>query len=362
MRVQRSGRPWTLTALAALPALAGCAPFVMHQERVYVSLDRLLERHSALVSLAELPGSRIRRVVPEPGPIQSYRELPEPLKPLRNGNAEGQAEEKDDNDASSSERLVALEASMQARADAAKARDVRLMRSALASERAQAMREAEERISSKQNTLERKARPRLRDLDLRILALTAQRGSLAAGPPDDVEQALRDAKAARRQIEARLTSEIASFRNAEYAAVRGRIEEREADIEREIGIADAARRREIQIALRRHREALAATGRSLPRETQEPRTERHEASARLAPSRGVAGWTDVRAAPYREAHVGDAAKLVRSVRQQALRDLREHVSRICAERGWVPVFAPRPGAPDRTMEIARALLKDGLLQ
>lgn len=377
MGVKRSGSPWALAVAAASSVLFGCAAAKTRPAPVYVSVDRLLDRHPALADLARLPGQTGGSATPRTEWRVSFRgrmetvspgsrvRLPAPLRPIEVGRDSAAASDAS-LDASGAERLVALERSMRSRAGAAKARDVRLMRAAIAAELAQAIREVEDRIAAEQGELTRRAHPRLRDLDLRILALTAQRGSLAAGRPEDVEHALGQAKAEKRQYEARLKADMAAVRMRHYAAVRERMERREADLEREVGIAEAERAREVEIALRRHRAALSEARRSLPRDDQDARSAAKPGLPRVTRPIGndrlwyTGGWSvgPARAQESRTPNV----ELLRDVRDRARRDIVLHVERVCATRGWSPMFSPRPGTPDKTGVIATALAEDGLLR
>ncbi len=375
---KRSGSPWALAVAAASSVLFGCAAAKTRPASVYVSVDRLLDRHPAMADLALSPGQPGGSAPPRTewrasvrGPTKpvspgSRIRLPAPLRPKEVGRDRAAVSDAS-LDPSGAERLVALERSMRSRAGAAKARDVRLMRAAIAAELAHATREVEDRIAAEQSELTRRAHPRLRDLDLRILALTAQRGSLAAGPPEDVERALREAKAEKRQYEARLKADMAAIRMRHYAAVRERMEQREADLERGVGIADAERAREVEIALRRHRAALSEARRSLPRDDQDAVSSPakpgvHRVTRQIGDDRlWDAGTWSLEPARALEPRTS-SDELLREVRDRARRDIVLHVERVCATRGWSPVFSPRPGTPDRTGEIATALAEDGLLR
>jgi hypothetical protein len=237
------------------------------------------------------------------------------------------------------------------------------MRLTLASERADALRESEERLRRAEADILKAEQARLRDLDLKIVALQAQRGSLAAGPPEGVEEALNRAKASRKQAEADLSARLSAVRGSEAAAVRERIEAREADLERGTAVSDAARRRDDEAALRAYHEAVGAAERSLPaiEVTPEPaaspigRTERaagpaavHVRASRRAPVRGPGGNV-----------VSESDAAIRSLVRA---DLMAHAVRVGRQRGWRAVFVRSPGLTDRTDEVLSALREERFLK
>jgi hypothetical protein len=249
-----------------------------------------------------------------------------------------------------------------ARGEAARSRALRLKRASLMAEQADAIRLAEDRIASEQHERSESFRPRLRDLDLKILALSAQRGSPAAGPPEVVEAALKEARAEKRRLESSLAAELTSIRNARIAEVREKLEAREADLERSLAIEDAQRTYDAGVALSRYREALASAARSLPRdEGRGGRGEmRHPDTVQAQFIRPDAVWNPPRRVSQpKPERWPDTRQMVRSI---IYADLRAHVRRIAVQRGWRVVFERMAGAPDRTADIQRILTEERFLR
>lgn len=340
-----------------LVGAGGCSSAKKPPRTVYVSLDSLIVRHPAYAGRE--PGG-VRQSVRMPS--ESDRDMPQLPAPLQIRPGPGRSDTADDRAVNAaSSRLEELERRLRVRAEAARMREVRLMYATLKADRREALRDAQARIAEAQKTAQDNARPAMRALDLRIVALAAQRGSPAAGPPEEVEAALKEARAERKALDAKLSSDLAAIRMREMTAVGQHMDVREADLERALAIADAERRREVDMAMRRYREALMAAQRDTS----------FTAEARLTASPGTpegagraalkADTPEVRATPVarRSLPMRPASHLVNEL---ARADLRSHVLRIARERGWTVVFRRQPGCPDMTGVVVETLTKERFLR
>ncbi|MBM3494947.1 MAG: hypothetical protein FJX72_11610 [Armatimonadetes bacterium] len=357
---------------AVYPWLGGCSSRAPVATEAYVSVDRLVERHPARLESSK----RWSVSVPPTRPVEPNRAAsgsvpslvaqgsqtaPEALRPFIVKRAAPQAD--DGADAVDQKRSSALRDRLAAQSRAARAREVRLMRATLLSERIEATREREDRIRRLQDAAVAAARPRMRDLDLKIVALQAQRGSPAAGPPEVVERTWREAREARRALDADLTKEHGAIRIREMADLRARLESREADLERALEVSDAQRARDDDMALRQYNEAVAGAARHLPGLADGMLVE----SVGLGPNHPGYAETDgprrPRSVSTRARPPGGRVNMDETRIDAAIRaDVKAHASRVGRLSGWHVVFERRSGAPDRTDDVLRVLIEERFLR
>lgn len=247
------------------------------------------------------------------------------------------------------DRLAALEKHTLEKLRKLDARQARLDLARLASERADKTRAAEERVQAAHNTLAVEARKKMRDLDIRLIGLRSRLGSLAGGPPAEVEAAIRKNRAERASVESQLAVDLSRIRSAEYQRVRDEMEE-------------------LEIALARRREQSMSTWLGEASQmAQNYRAYRHAWDAGLPPayipearpvkqpasSGMVSPVTRRRADEWPLAHEQDNRAWLMAVRA----DVAMVAAECAARRGWRIVSAASPQVPDRTEALA-AMLRD----
>lgn len=341
--------------LGAIVGIAGCSSREAEKDtRVYVSIDRLEPLHPAMPALNGAAGEgQAAQHAALPAPGADFGDGPPPLHPFEVAASRDQRPERESAPDSQREaRFREMEAGVTRRSEKAAARSLRLDTAALEAERAETYREAESRIQEKQRELTEVARGRLRSADLRIVALESQIGSLAAGPPQEVQAALKAAREEKAQIERRLSVELANVRGAEIRRVRETLEASEAERAHRREIDAAARSSDLLRALRAYRSTLRGAPTEIPdmRVPEPMDTGRAPVSVDASVARQAAG---ARAAGRRSSLTisGPDPELLRLIREDTLRCVR----RVAADRGWSIVLKPAPDVPDRTEEMARAL-------
>jgi len=239
-----------------------------------------------------------------------------------------------------------LTARLNARVDKYEARQIRLDYARLESERDWLRRETEEQFQQVWSRLRAQTQRRLRTLDLRIIALENQVGSLAAGPPDQVEAALRNAREERRRIEAEFASESSRLRNELYQAQRARLEELETALTRQREQEIGALRAEASATVRRYEATVTDWAGDLD--------SMHIPDTKPIWPAGVVsrlrlGRTRVSLARWPEAKPRMAAQDILQ------REVVAAVHYLAARRGWRIVTEPQRGVADRTEAMARML-------
>lgn len=312
--------------------------------RVYVDMDRLITLHPAygLLALHTRPfAARVggpRTLVGPSGPPSPASLRPFELVARRRPGSIGPR------DASLEERLTQKEAQAQQKVQRMEARQWRLDAAVLAAERMTRAREAEERIRLAHNQLTREARRKLRDLDLRMIGLQSRLGSLAGGPQDRVEAAIRRTREERADVESRLAVALAGVRSAEFQRLRQEMEEIEASLERRREQRASAWTAEANRSLQAYRGTLQAATADLPvLEVPEAHAVGSGGTTRrpLAAARPPITMRTARGPE-------DASRWRAAIRADVALAARE-----CAlRRGWQIVTARSPHIPDRTAAVA----------
>ena len=309
---------------------------------IYVRLAELVRLHPAY-GLTEATARSWPRLadkvgIPQTRPVSAIRPFGVLDTTRRRTEADGSH--------GSKARVQQLTARLNARVDKYEARQIRLDYARLESERDWLRRETEEQFQQVWSRLRAQTQRRLRTLDLRIIALENQVGSLAAGPPDQVEAALRNAREERRRIEAEFASESSRLRNELYQAQRARLEELETALthqrEQEIG----ALRAEASATVRRYEATVTDWAGDLD--------SMHIPDTKPIWPAGVVsrlrlGRTRVSFARWPEAKPRMAAQDILQ------REVVAAVHYLAARRGWRIVTEPQRGVADRTEAMARML-------
>jgi hypothetical protein len=247
-------------------------------------------------------------------------------------------------------RTRALEARTAARLQRRSARQLRLDFAALDAERVEFYRQADEKAREAETKLRADAERRLRELDLKLIALETQVGSLAAGPRPQVEAQLRETRQARADVERNLARDIARVRSEAMQEARAKLEEAETE---------RSRRRDVQFQLettqaarniRSYQASAAGPASDIPA-MQIP-----ECDNGAAP---VARSSTVNAGSSRGSWSGpqlSASAEVHHRLESAVGDDTKRVARLlAARRGWRLVDDPSPGVPNRTLEMKKML-------
>lgn|GEM_PF-3574479 len=319
---------------------------------MYVSVDRLMALHPAWAAFGHLP-QRSARDGGETAEdaVGGHWSRPEPMRPLElmgspSPNGTGSS------DAAADERLRRLGNAAERRTAVAMARRARLDYAALVAERAEAYRAAESTVAERQAAIRGAARAEIRDTDLKIVALEAQIGSPAAGPPETVQAALGAARSRKARLERRLSQDLAQVRIDEFREVRERLEQKETALSRARDIEGASRAADTARDVRSYEASLRGAQAEMPPMALPDRPNppdlgsvpTHPGSARRNAVRG-----------YSSPLTGPEPRSAETLRFALREDIQRQARRVARDRGWSVQFAPAPGLPDRTAEMAHAL-------
>lgn len=336
-------------------ALSGCAgDRRTGPVPVYVSLDRLMPLHPAV----GLTLMRTRSLDPSSGVVPTRRTTDHttsqrgmaPLIPYILPTMAARPVAQHDSE-QASDRFLDIERQTARFAEQAVRREQRQDQAAVEAERVEILRKADEQIVARQRTIDSSYRTRLRDVELRLIALGTQIGSPVAGPPEAVKTALDEARAEKRRLERERDQAIAAIRIEEIQAAREAIETIEATRTRRREIRVAERAAEIARTIALYRERIHGATQELP--PMDPISE-----ARPVFDHPPAGQSPNTADPRSMISLpADALASLSDVMLRAIRnEVKASVTDIGSELGWEIHYMRRPGLADHTADVARRLV------
>lgn len=339
---------WVLCSGLFVGALvsAGCsnARFAESQA-VYVDLESLTIRHPVARSLRVVPVHPGVVRTPDLPAVRPWLERPPLLKPLVLVDAVEKARGRSNSD------LQGRISKLEARAASRVARDLeqqfRADAAAVRAERDAAMADAGEAVRTAAALLSEQARRRTRALDLQLVGLETQVGSIAAGPQTDVMERIRQVRAEKAAVAARLAQQITRVQSEQLQMARDRVEAVENERASRRESAMRAAKLELGRAVRQYQAAMGDPRREIP--GMHIPTAEYTARSAGAVAMVGAGANEITERP-RYSSAGEN-RLLALVRDDTLRVAR----RLARERGWVLTMRRKNGIPDRTAEVGQML-------